>query len=114
MSGIVGNGGTSASNPTYGVAASPDGNFAYVATSYGSTSPGSVAVVDTNPAPTGTYNTVIATIPVGLEPFGVAVTPDGKHLYVTNNEGGSLATPSRSAAEASSKWRSARTAPALT
>ncbi len=43
----------------------------------------SVSVIDT------ATNTVVATIPVGLFPFGVAVTPDGKHVYVTNNNGGS-------------------------
>ena len=29
-------------------------------------------------------NTVEATVPVGSLPFGVTVTPDGKHAYVTN------------------------------
>jgi YVTN family beta-propeller protein len=29
-------------------------------------------------------NTVVATIPVGNDPFGVAITPDGAHAYVTN------------------------------
>jgi YVTN family beta-propeller protein len=29
-------------------------------------------------------NKVVATVVVGSEPFGVAVTPDGKHVYVTN------------------------------
>ncbi|MFH9355654.1 hypothetical protein [Kitasatospora sp. NPDC017646] len=29
-------------------------------------------------------NNVVATIPVGTRPFGVAVTPDGRHAYVTN------------------------------
>src|SRR5260370_42277215 len=37
-----------------------------------------VSVIDT------TTNAVIATIPVGLLPFGVAVTPDGSKVYVTN------------------------------
>jgi DNA-binding beta-propeller fold protein YncE len=27
---------------------------------------------------------VVATVPVGIRPFAVAVTPDGKHAYVTN------------------------------
>jgi YVTN family beta-propeller protein len=27
-------------------------------------------------------NTVVATVPVGINPIGVAVTPDGKHAYV--------------------------------
>ena len=30
-------------------------------------------------------NTVIATIPVGAEPLGVAVTPDGSKVYVANS-----------------------------
>jgi YVTN family beta-propeller protein len=29
-------------------------------------------------------NKVVATVPVGRIPFGVAVTPDGKHAYVAN------------------------------
>jgi YVTN family beta-propeller protein len=37
-----------------------------------------VSVIDT---PT---NTVVATVPVGLFPFGVAITPDGTRAYVTN------------------------------
>src|SRR5258706_12629442 len=37
-----------------------------------------VSVMDT-----GT-DTVIATIPVGVTPFGVAVTPDGSKVYVAN------------------------------
>ena len=30
-------------------------------------------------------NTVTATIPVGSDPSGVAVSPDGTHAYVANN-----------------------------
>ena len=30
-------------------------------------------------------NTVVRTIPVGGNPIGVAVTPDGTHAYVANN-----------------------------
>jgi YVTN family beta-propeller protein len=29
-------------------------------------------------------NTVVAAVPVGSNPFGVAVMPDGKHVYVTH------------------------------
>ena len=29
-------------------------------------------------------NTVVATIPVGNGPMGVAITPDGTHAYATN------------------------------
>src|SRR5437870_2398375 len=38
-----------------------------------------VSVIDT------ATNTVIATIPVGLNPFGVAITPDGTRAYVVNH-----------------------------
>src|SRR5712671_688732 len=37
-----------------------------------------VSVIDT------ATDTVIATIPVDLTPFGVAVSPDGSKVYVTN------------------------------
>jgi YVTN family beta-propeller protein len=55
--------------------------FAYVtnAGSFGVT--GTVSVIDT------ATNTVVATVTVGTGPFGVAVTPDGKHAYVTNGGG---------------------------
>ena len=33
----------------------------------------------------GVSNNAVATIPVGTFPIGVAVTPDGTHVYVTNN-----------------------------
>ena len=31
-----------------------------------------------------TTNTVTATIPVGTEPYGVSVSPDGSTVYVSN------------------------------
>jgi YVTN family beta-propeller protein len=37
-----------------------------------------VSVISTN------NNAVVATIPVGAFPTGVAITPDGTHAYVTN------------------------------
>jgi YVTN family beta-propeller protein len=30
-------------------------------------------------------NTVVATVPVGIAPIAVAVTPDGKYVYVAND-----------------------------
>src|SRR5262249_42188023 len=48
--------------------------FAYV-TNSGS---GTVSVIDT------ATNTVVATVGVGGDPRGVAITPDGTHAYVTN------------------------------
>src|SRR5215471_17546506 len=50
---------------------------AYI-TNSGVLPPGTVSVIDT------TSNTVAATIPVGSAPTGVAVTPDGSRVYVTN------------------------------
>lgn len=38
---------------------------------------------------TGT-NTVVNTIPVGLSPFGVAITPDGARVYVVNRGNGTV------------------------
>jgi YVTN family beta-propeller protein len=56
--------------------------FAYVTTQH-TVAPynqvGTVTVIDT------ASNTVMGSpIPVGINPSGVAVTPDGKHAYVTN------------------------------
>jgi YVTN family beta-propeller protein len=51
--------------------------FAYVANENSN----NVSVIDT------ATNTVVATVLVGNFPSGVAVTPDGKHVYVTNSGG---------------------------
>jgi YVTN family beta-propeller protein/parallel beta-helix repeat protein len=69
-----------------GVAFTPDGFRAYVANEFG----GSVSVIDTNPANTGTYNTVIATVSVGSRPNAVAFTPDGFRGYVSNGSAGTV------------------------
>ncbi|MDQ6701885.1 MAG: hypothetical protein M3Z96_01655 [Pseudomonadota bacterium] len=53
--------------------------FAYVTNS----ASGSVSVIDT------ATNTVVATVPVGIGPQEVVVTPDGKHAYVANTNAGS-------------------------
>jgi YVTN family beta-propeller protein len=58
-----------------GVATSPDGSRVYVANSYLANS---VSVISTE------SNTVVATIPVGVQPEGSAVTADGSKLYVAN------------------------------
>ena len=66
-----------------GVAITPDGAFAYVANNGGGVccgggpGPSSVSVIDT------ASNTEIANVPVG-SPNGIAVTPDGAFVYVTN------------------------------
>ena len=57
------------------MAVSPHGRRIYVVSDL---LPGAVWVIDT------TMDTVIATIPVGDGPFGVAVTPDGSKIFVAN------------------------------
>jgi len=56
------------------LAVTPNGGYAYVANSGGTT----VSVI------TMATNTVTATVTVGSEPVGVAVTPNGAYAYVTN------------------------------
>jgi len=66
------------------VAITPDGAFAYVANNGGGIccggggGPSSVSVIDT------ASNTAIATIPFG-SPAGIAITPDGAFVYVTDD-----------------------------
>ena len=76
------------SNPV-GIAVTPDGSKVYVS-NVGSNS---VSVINTSALPMhtkfilrrqSTANIVSATIPVGNFPVGVAVTPDGSKVYVTN------------------------------
>ena len=50
--------------------------FAYVVNSGSNT----VSVVDIGTTPP----TVVATVPVGTNPYGVALSSDGKRAYVTN------------------------------
>src|ERR1043166_4938353 len=57
----------------------PDGRRAYVARQ----GVNSVAVIDADPA-SGSFNTVLATVPVGFRPTGVAATPNSNRIYVTN------------------------------
>jgi YVTN family beta-propeller protein len=58
------------------VAITPDGTRAYVTISFPNNF---VSVIDT------ATNTVVATIPVGVAPNGIAITPDGTRAYVTDN-----------------------------
>jgi YVTN family beta-propeller protein len=66
-----------------GIAVTPDGSEVYVAKDVAGTTgypvPGIVSVIDTM------TNTVVGSpIPVGSDPYGIAITPDGSKVYVTN------------------------------
>jgi len=56
------------------VAVSPDGNKVYVTNNLDS----NISVIN------AAADTVLATIKVGVWPFGVSVTPDGSKVYVVN------------------------------
>lgn len=56
----------------FGLDINPSGTRLYV------TNDASIRVIDTS------TNTIIATVPVGVAPSGVAVSPDGSHVYVTS------------------------------
>ena len=64
----------------YGVAITPDGNYAYV-TNHGS---GTVSVIQIS------TNKVTSTVTVGSSPYGVAITPDGNYAYVANYGSGTV------------------------
>lgn len=67
-----------------GMVASPDGSHLYVLNrGNGSLGSATMSVIDTDPD-SATVNTVTAVVKVGNEPVGLAVSPDGKHLYVTD------------------------------
>lgn len=67
----------------------PDGRSVYVSSLSASGGLPVVSVIDT-----GT-NTVTATIPVGSlhsGPSGLAITPDGRHVYVASSQGKTTGT----------------------
>jgi YVTN family beta-propeller protein len=69
-----------------GIAVSPEGTKVYVTVVYGNEStarstPGNISVIDT------ATNEVVDSVPVGIGPLSVAVTPDGKKIYVVNAGG---------------------------
>jgi YVTN family beta-propeller protein len=67
-------GAPSATSDLTEVAVTPDGKFVYVANPNNS-----VSVIDT------ASNTIVKTISVGMSPAGVAVSPDGVNVYVSNS-----------------------------
>lgn len=73
----------------HGVKLSADGRRAYVTTTccrqgtvLGTDGPGGLSVIDT------TSNTVVATLAISGHPGGMAVTSDGRFVYVTNYQSG--------------------------
>ncbi len=62
-----------------GVAITPDGAFAYVATGFGPVQLGRVVVIET------ASNSVATEVGVGFIPHDVAITPDGAFAYVANS-----------------------------
>ncbi len=72
------------------IAITPDGQYAYVANA--GNSGGCVSVIDLRPA-SSTYNQILSTpgLTTGFnEPRGLAITPDGQYVYVTNTNGNSV------------------------
>lgn len=72
-----------------GIAISPDGTRLYVA-DYQSGPSGTVWVIDPNMIGSTRPYGVVATVTVGPNPFGIAVTPDSKHVYVSNSGGNTV------------------------
>jgi len=66
------------SSSATGVAVAPNGSRVYVTNQVANTVSGTVSVIDT----TLNLPAVTATITDLAQPFGVGVTPDGKHVYV--------------------------------
>ena len=62
----------------------PDGKRAYVSIFNNQRTVNIVGVLDT------TTSTFIATVPVGVRPFALDVSPDGKRVYVPNHDSGSI------------------------
>jgi len=80
---------TVANQAPFALTLSPDGSQAYVVSSAGlGGGPGSLQVV------TLANQSVGSPIPVGADPAGVAVTPDGSLLYVANQDDGTVSVVS--------------------
>jgi len=72
-------------NPV-GVVVNPAGTFAYVA-DYGAGSNGQLGMVSVIDV---AKDLEVATIPVGIGPIGIATSPDGSQIYVSNYQSGTV------------------------
>ena len=63
---------------TTAICISPDGSTAYICNENGDLVIGNVIVFNL------LTNTITATIPIGYNPFGISITPDGHYVYVGN------------------------------
>ena len=75
---VVGSVDVGAGNKPESIVAAPNGSAVYVASNPELADDGMVSVIDT------ASNTVAATIATAGGPHGIAVTPNGQYLYVTN------------------------------
>jgi DNA-binding beta-propeller fold protein YncE len=71
-----------------GIAVTPDGKSAYVPNANLPSPNGNVSQYSIDPLTGALSPKTPPTVPAGLEPVQVAVTPDGKSAYVTNDNGG--------------------------
>jgi YVTN family beta-propeller protein len=72
------------------VAITPDGTRAYVSGFIGTLPGGTVSKASTVSVIDTETGSVSATIPVGKDSSGVAITPDGKHVYAPNYADGTM------------------------
>jgi YVTN family beta-propeller protein len=71
--------------PPQFIAFTPDGERAYLSIYNRARSVNSVVVIDT------ASNRTVATVPVGTRPFALAVSPDGRYVYVPEHDIGRVA-----------------------
>lgn len=75
-----------------GMAVSPDGNWLYATSELASAKArrGTISVISIRRAETRPRQSVVASVPAGCDPVRVAVSPDGKVVWVTARESNSL------------------------
>jgi YVTN family beta-propeller protein len=75
--------GTDAKSGIGTIAITPNGQYAYIINEVDAPANNYVSVIDLRPS-SGTYNMVIANIPIGSSDGTIAITPDGDHVYATS------------------------------